>query len=150
MTDDEIIKALECCCFTDIKACEECPLYHTFDCSFVIIDKTLDLVNRQNAEIERLKQENKEYCEDNRIIAYQRNQRDKEIRALHNQLNGLNFMDKQIKTESVKKFAEKLKDSADKTRIKNMETEKVVFYMDEFKLDNLIKEMTEVQENGNK
>ena len=148
MTDDEIIKALECCCFTDTKACEECPLYHTFDCSFVIIDKTLDLVNRQNAEIERLKQENKEYCEDNRIIAYQRNQRDKEIRALHNQLNGLNFMDKQIKSESVKKFAEKLKDSADKTRIKNMETEKVVFYMDEFKLDNLIKEMTEVQENG--
>lgn len=146
MTDDEIIKALECCDFTDIKACEECPLYNTFDCSFVIIDKTLDLVNRQNAEIERLKQENKEYCEDNRIIAYQRNQRDKEIRALHNQLNGLNFMDKQIKSESVKKFAEKLKDSADKTRIKNMETEKVVFYMDEFKLDNLVKEMTEVQE----
>ena len=150
MTDDEIIKALECCDFTDIKACEECPLYNTFDCSFVIIDKTLDLVNRQNAEIERLKQENKEYCEDNRIIAYQRNQRDKEIRALHNQLNGLNFMDKQIKSESVKKFAEKLKDSADKTRIKIMETEKVVFYMDEFKLDNLVKEMTEVQENGNK
>ena len=112
MTDDEIIKALECCCFTDTNACEECPLYNTFDCSFVIIDKTLDLVNRQNAEIERLKQENKEYCEDNRIIAYQRNQRDKEIRALHNQLNGLNFMDKQIKSESVKKFAEKLKDKA--------------------------------------
>ena len=146
MTDDEIITALECCDFTDIKACEECPLYNTFDCSFVIIDKTLDLVNRQNAEIERLKQENKEYCEDNRIIAYQRNQRDKEIRALHNQLNGLNFMDKQIKSESVKKFAGKLKDSADKTRIKNMETEKVVFYMDEFKLDKLVKEMTEVKE----
>lgn len=150
MTDDEIITALECCDFTGMKSCEECPLYHTFDCSFVIIDKTLDLVNRQNAEIERLKQENKEYCEDNRIIAYQRNQRDKEIRALHNQLNGLNFMDKQIKSESVKKFAEKLKDSADKTRIKNMETEKVVFYMDEFKLDNLVKEMAEEQENGNK
>ena len=150
MTDDEIIKALECCCFTDTNACEECPLYNTFDCSFVIIDKTLDLVNRQNAEIERLKQENKEYCEDNRIIAYQRNQRDKEIRALHNQLNGLNFMDKQIKSEAIKEFADRLKDIADKTRIKNIETEKVVFYMDEFKLDNLVKEMTEVQENGNK
>ena len=148
MTDDEIIKALECCDFTDIKACEECPFYRTFDCSFVIIDKTLDLVNRQNAEIERLKQENKEYCEDNRIIAYQRNQRDKEIRALHNQLNGLNFMDKQIKSEAVKGFADRLKDSADKTRIKIMETEKVVFYMDEFKLDNLVKEMAEGQDDG--
>lgn len=55
-------------------------------------------------------------------------------------------MDKQIKSEAVKKFADRLKDSADKTRIKSMETEKVVFYMDEFKLDNLVKEMTEVQE----
>lgn len=53
MKDSEIIKALECCDFADIKACEECPLYHTFDCSFVIIDKSLDLINRQNAEIER-------------------------------------------------------------------------------------------------
>lgn len=57
MTDNEIIKALECCDFADIKACEECPLYHTFDCSFVIIDKSLDLINRQNAEIERYKKE---------------------------------------------------------------------------------------------
>ena len=95
-----------------------------------------------------MKQENKEYCEDNRIIAYQRNQRDKEIRALHNQLNGLNFMDKQIKSEAIKEFADRLKDRADKTRIKNMETEKVVFYMDEFKLDNLVKEMTEGQDDG--
>ena len=147
MTDDEIIKALECCNFTGIKVCEECPLCYRRDCKFVIIDKTLDLIKRQKAEIERLKQGNKEYCEDNRIIAYQRNQRDKEIRALHNQLNGLNFMDKQIKSEAIKEFAEMLKDSADKTRIKNMETEKVVYSMDEFKLDNLVKEMTEV--NGN-
>ena len=57
MTDDEIITALECCDFTDIKACEECPLYHTFDCSFVIIDKSLDLIARQKAEIERLKKD---------------------------------------------------------------------------------------------
>ena len=148
MTDDEIIKALECCDFTDIKACEECPFYRTFDCSFVIIDKTLDLVHRQKAEIERLKQENKEYCEDNRIIAYQRNQRDKEIRALHNQLNGLNFMDKQIKPEAVKKFAERLKNSAYKTIIKIMETEKIIFLTDELKLDKLVKEITEEQENG--
>ena len=150
MTDDEIIKALECCSHRGKKDCDNCPVnYKTAELCFEdVMSDAFDLVNRQNAEIERLKQENKEYCEDNRIIAYQRNQRDKEIRALHNQLNGLNFMDKQIKSESVKKFAEKLKDSADKTRIKNMETEKVVFYMDEFKLDNLVKEMTEVQENG--
>ena len=144
MTDDEIIKALECCDFTDIKACEECPLYHTFDCSFVIIDKTLDLVNRQNAEIERLKQENKEYCEDNRIIAYQRNQRDKEIRALHNQLNGLNFMDKQIKFEAIKEFAERVKMAF------YYEFEELIPSIMTDKIDEIVKEMTDVQENGNK
>lgn len=150
MTDDEIITALECCNSGRLKyPCEICPL-RMDDCEYILPKRALDIINQQKAEIERLKQENKEYCEDNRIIAYQRNQRDKEIRALHNQLNGLNFMDKQIKSESVKKFAEKLKDIADKTRIKSMETEKVVFYMDEFKLDSLVKEMTEVQENGNK
>lgn len=148
MTDDEIITALECCNSGRLKyPCEICPL-RMDDCEYILPKRALDLVNRQNAEIERLKQENKEYCEDNRIIAYQRNQRDKEIRALHNQLNGLNFMDKQIKSEAVKGFADRLKDSADKTRIKNMETEKVVFYMDEFKLDNLVKEMTEGQDDG--
>lgn len=141
MTDDEIIKALECCDFTDIKDCEECPLYHTFDCSFVIIDKTLDLVNRQNAEIERLKQENKEYCEDNRIIAYQRNQRDKEIRALHNQLNGLNFMDKQIKSEAIKEFAERLKEKKIQSTLDNR-----ICTME--MINNLVKEMTEREENG--
>ena len=149
MTDNEIIKALECCDFTDIKACEECPLYHTFHCSFVIIDKTLDLVNRQNAEIERLKQENKEYCEDNRIIAYQRNQRDKEIRALHNQLNGLNFMDKQIKSEAIKEFAERFSKALSEF---DMSSVGLPDYDRGYKdcmtaikdtIDNLVKEMTE-------
>ena len=150
MTDDEIIKALECCNSGRLKyPCEICPL-RMDDCEYILPKRALDIINQQKAEIERLKQENKEYCEDNRITAYQINKRDKEIRALHNQLNGLNFMDKQIKSEAIKEFADRLKDSADKTRIKIMETEKVVFYMDEFKLDKLIKEMTEVQENGNK
>lgn len=148
MTDDEIITALECCNSGRLKyPCEICPL-RMDDCEYILPKRALDIIKQQKAEIERLKQENKEYCETNRIIAYQRNQRDKEIRALHNQLNGLNFMDKQIKSEAIKEFADRLKDSADKTRIKIMETEKVVFYMDEFKLDKLIKEMTEVQENG--
>ena len=146
MTDDEIITALECCNIGRLKyPCEICPL-RMDDCEYILPKRALDIINQQKAEIERLKQENKEYCEDNRIIAYQRNQRDKEIRALHNQINGLNFMDRQIKSEAVKDFADRLKDIADKTRIKIMETDKVVFYMDEFKLDNLVKEMTEVNE----
>ena len=148
MTDDEIITALECCNSGRLKyPCEICPL-RMDDCEYILPKRALDIINQQKAEIERLKQENKEYCEDNRIIAYQRNQRDKEIRALHNQLNGLNFMDKQIKSEAIKKFAERLKNSAYKTIIKIMETEKIIFLTDELKLDKLVKEITEEQENG--
>ena len=143
MTDDEIIKALECCDFTDIKACEECPLYNTFDCSFVIIDKTLDLVNRQKAEIERLAARFNDYpvktLIDNNNMMCSKSSEDYDKWFFN--------LSKDISYQAIKEFAERLKDSADKTRIKNIETEKVVFYMDEFKLDKLVKEMTEVNEN---
>lgn len=146
MTDDEIIKALECCDFTDIKACEECPLYNTFDCSFVIIDKTLDLVNQQKAEIERLAARFNDYpvktLIDNNNMMCSKSSEDYDKWFFN--------VSKDISYQAIKEFADRLKDSADKTRIKIMETEKVVFYMDEFKLNKLIKEMTEVQENGNK
>lgn len=54
MTDNEIIKALECCANGK---CGECPLFKE-DCGDDIICKiALDLINRQNAEIERLRKE---------------------------------------------------------------------------------------------
>lgn len=55
MTDSEIIKALKCCA-TENK-CQECPYGAAcLDDKYVsIISKdALDLINRQNAEIERL------------------------------------------------------------------------------------------------
>lgn len=130
MTEDEIIKALECCDFVDIKACEECPLYRSFDCRFIIIDKSLDLINRQKAEIERLK-------------SYK-----KTSHYWYKKCNELVYELQTTKSEAIKEFAERLKYRAYKTRIKNMETEKVLYYMDEFKLDNLVKEMTEGQDDG--
>lgn len=65
MTDNEIIKALECCSigetYTD---CEKngCPLYLgiTMGCKYIdkenqLYSDALDLINRQKAEIEKLK-----------------------------------------------------------------------------------------------
>ena len=130
MTDDEIIKALECCNSGRLKyPCEICPL-RMDDCEYILPKRALDIINRQNAEIERLRNLTKD------IFMKATTHMD-------------NIGDK-IKSAAIKEFADRLKDSADKTRIKSMETEKVVFYMDEFKLDSLVKEMTEVQENGNK
>lgn len=55
MTDKEIIKALECCSNQKyISDCEKCK-YFAFDCKDTLIEQALDLINRQQAEIERLK-----------------------------------------------------------------------------------------------
>lgn len=54
-TDDEIIKALECCASYD---CDGCPLYSpTINCVILLPQKALELVERQMAEIEAWKEE---------------------------------------------------------------------------------------------
>ena len=60
MTDNEIIKALECCSdWENGDTCKECPFYEELDCATTDrLDKyALDLINRQKAEIERLEKE---------------------------------------------------------------------------------------------
>lgn len=57
MTDIEIIKALECCACSD--GCENCP--YSKQCDGVEqITNALDLINRQKAEIEKLKEASEE------------------------------------------------------------------------------------------
>lgn len=58
MTDNEIIKALECCSANYI-ACKECPFNSKSFCERYVIENAFDFVKRQQAEIERLKRENK-------------------------------------------------------------------------------------------
>ena len=58
MTDNEIIKALECCMDKSIMSCQECPIRmecHNYETD--IKKEALDLINRQKAEIEFLKNE---------------------------------------------------------------------------------------------
>ena len=56
-TDEEIIKVLECC-YGDINEnCEECPNKNT--CGDIdVVQITVNRINRQKAEIERLQKEN--------------------------------------------------------------------------------------------
>ena len=53
MTDNEIIKALEVCT-SELQDCVLCPLLGNCD-PLVLDGQALDLINRQQAEIERLK-----------------------------------------------------------------------------------------------
>ena len=94
-TDEEIIKRLERC----VKRGN-----HNYDTDIV-----LDLINRQKTEIERLKTENKIYIEANKVIGYQRDQRDKEIDEMQKQIDGLDIRENKIKAEAYKEFAERLK-----------------------------------------
>ena len=60
MTDAEIKKALECCATLDSEGCSKCPLNKKCDAGDEIdslMRLALDLINRQQAEIERLKDE---------------------------------------------------------------------------------------------
>ena len=52
MTDNEIIKALECCSYYDV--CLNCPCFSFCGCTPELLESALDLINRQKAEIERL------------------------------------------------------------------------------------------------
>lgn len=86
MTDNEIIKALECCS-TDVRenTCPKCAFYKKHRCSTLMLNAASDLINRQKAEIERL----------------QKN------------IDGLNIFIKNhikvIRLQAIKEFAERLK-----------------------------------------
>jgi hypothetical protein len=87
MTDTEIIKALECCRTNIVADCKRCNLRLEDGttrpyCTTILIGNALDLINRQKAEIERLKIE-----KDNLIRTYA-----------------------ECQAEAVKEFAERLKD----------------------------------------
>ena len=58
MTDNEIIKALECCYRKGDTPCRDCPFNEFEDCNDVLMaDYVFNLINRQQAEIERLKEQ---------------------------------------------------------------------------------------------
>jgi hypothetical protein len=87
MTDNDIIKALNRCCeFAD---CRGCPFQLGGDCIRRLCKESLDLINRQKAEIERLQGYN-----DNLLTANT---------ALSNEILDIKF-------ETIKEFAERLKE----------------------------------------
>lgn len=142
MTDEQIIKAYERC-FTlgfDESTCYECPFYTaTAKCTEDLRDSALALINRQKAEIERVKKRNtlllKKKCKD------------------------INTARKIIKSEAIKEFAERLKEKLANlsVRTKTHGRKTTPNYVDDIanqilhdvvpqEIDNLVKEMTEAQE----
>ena len=90
MTDNEIIKALECCSIND---CRNCLYDKAKVCGQELSKDALDLINRQKAEIERL-QEVKEI----------------NLNAIKNDLPWYVI---HIKAEAIKEFAERFETALD-------------------------------------
>lgn len=108
MTSDEIKKALECCSIDN--NCCYCPYFCGNSTCMDKRDKdALDLINRQQKEIERLSNEivvHKKLVDERAKVIFEH---DAVIRDLHKQLKGV----EEIKSETIKEFAELLIDKAE-------------------------------------
>ena len=87
MTDNEIIKALE----SEVKSAEYVDSYYCNGVGLTLIKSAIDLINRQKAEIEELKIENK---------------------SLRSAANCYKLHYNEARTEAYKEFAERLKEEA--------------------------------------
>ena len=119
MTDNEIIKALESCKRASVNRCEECPYKERITCALELRRDALDLINRQQAEIERLQK----------------------VRA--NILKVMKENISQTETEAIKEFERKIKAHA-----YYIDTPKEHRVVDEDDIDAVLKEMTEGCETG--
>ena len=88
LTEAEIMKAFECC-KGNFVLCEECAYNSVKHCNYFVCDDVFDIINRKNAEIEKLNFENLQ------MIASIKN----------------------LKAEAIHEFAERLKSDIFKTQV---------------------------------
>ena len=148
MTDNDIIKALECCMLN--KKCEECPLCRTLrePCRVVLARGAFNLINRQKAEIERLQKENSENF--NKWLIFKKRIQER-YAELYEEAKGV------VRAEAIKELAIRFNEMVTEIYNKHIfgyfdlddsEKEAVMNFSGDitFVFDNLVKEMTEEQE----
>lgn len=129
MTDEQIIKALECCATDDGDDCFRCPyvniVYQSGNggCANSCRKDALDLINRQKSEIEELRER----------ISYL----EKSIDCSRKEYNRLLQKLQQAESEAIKEFAERLKNK----NVQGFWDENAYVGVDD--IDNLVEEMTE-------
>ena len=125
MTDNEILKQLETC--TYYPNCPECPYYEKSDiaheCMVGVMRNAYDLINRQQAEIERL----------NSCVMSEEQVREIMKSQMHTVFKDII---EDATDKAIKEFAEKLKATRP-----HLNTGEQVFYIRPEEVDNLVKEM---------
>ena len=140
MTDEQIIKALELCIADE--NCDGCPYDYPAECYIHLKRDALELIRRQQAEIDRLKS----------LV----NDKQEIIEGLEDTFENECFKYSELKAEAIKEFADKLKikiDDAIKIELEDAEGTncrrygrisdgKVLgFSLAAHLVDNLVKEM---------
>lgn len=156
MTDEQIIKALECCIAKERCeefSCEICPFDRVYDCKEVMLPSAIAILNDQREEIKNLKQIiDKEGIE---ILKLQK----RNTLLLEKKCKKTNAARKVIKSEAIKDFAKRLKSKLNDLEFRTKTHRKTVptklcddnanWVMHECvpeEIDNLVKEMTEESE----
>lgn len=111
ISDDEIISSLNVVATT--RNCSECKIrnckWGDCNCSQITDNTALGLINRQNAEIERLQKEANLVSIQFQDMQERYEAAQAEIERLNNIKFGADLSIGSIKTEAIKEFAEKLK-----------------------------------------
>lgn len=131
MTDNEIIKALDFCeGFNGVSFCNDCPLFDKDKCVQILSHEAYNLINRQKAEIERLK------CEMGKLLP-------KDC-SYAMQMEVSNKLESQIKSEAIKEFAERLENNLCGCDVTG-DRDNVGYITSDVHqiIDSLVKEMTE-------
>ena len=155
MTDNKIIKALECC--TNNKGTGsyvDCPLanYAFEECADILRTEAYNLINRQKDKIKEFDERNIIYRGTVEWQAKEINRQKAEIERLkrdiaihehvHEESNAAyQVLVKQAKSEAIKEFAERLKHFIIPQKADGY-TREIVLKRD---IDNLVKEITEVR-----
>lgn len=140
MTDEQIIKAVGICRTQD--SCRGCP-YHELDiagCVFELMKDVFDLINRQKAEIEKLK----------RGVTFTITIED--FKSIKETI--ISNIDNKIKSEAIKEFAEELEylvlnEDIEVVEPKCKDYESYINGANQFRhqikngINNIVKEMTE-------
>ena len=137
-TDNDIIKALECCmnCICHhSKTDTKCPLTEMQFCEHYLMSECIDLINRQKAE-------NKEL---NHKYALAVAEREANVKGFTEQLS-------KIRAEAITEFAERLKATPMRFHVEYVEyydkpsIEKMVLFIDDNDIDQIAKELKGEQE----
>lgn len=116
MTDNEIIKALSICYDDSLGGCEKCPYYGKWlSCGELKAKDALDLIKRQQEEIEKLQR---------RIVFWRED---------------MDYRPERERAEAIKEFVEKFKEHFE---IYTDAEESMCIYVKNI-IDSLVKEMTD-------